>query len=189
MPQGATRNSEKRIKLLIQNLQFSKLAKNGICDHVVYLHFSDLASGPIWTLGEVSLYPSWPNIFLWPIRSNKNWGFGDLLGDLKKSEYWISIITINIAPKFYFNLWSLIIILFFPNPGFTPTYLSCPVCACSSLCWSISSSHHFSTTTLGWCATTPSPWWSHSSYFSSTSWHRLELIIRGFASSLVRLYF
>ena len=45
-------------------------------------------SGPIWTFGEVSLYSRWPPRTIW---SNKNWQFCNLLGDRKKSKYWVSI--------------------------------------------------------------------------------------------------
>ena len=41
MPPGATRNLEKRIVLLILNLQFSEMLENGVGDLVVHLHFSD----------------------------------------------------------------------------------------------------------------------------------------------------
>ena len=49
-------------------------------------------SCPIWTFREVSLYPSWPPCFLQTIRPNKNQWFGNLFGDRKKSEYWVSFI-------------------------------------------------------------------------------------------------
>ena len=46
-PPGATRNSEKRIVLLIVNLQFSKLSENGFIGvFVVHLHLSDLVIWP-----------------------------------------------------------------------------------------------------------------------------------------------
>ena len=54
-------------------------------------------SGPFWTFREVSLYPSWPRHFLRPIWSNKNQGFGVLVRDLKKSEYWVSIKNSKVA--------------------------------------------------------------------------------------------
>ena len=72
--------------LLIVNLQLSELLENGIGD-LLYTYISPIRLfGPIWTFGEVSSYPSWPRRFPRPIRSNKNQGFGDLLGDLKESE-------------------------------------------------------------------------------------------------------
>ena len=45
MPPGATRDLEKRILLLIVNLQFSKLSENGIGDLDVHLHFPIQLSG------------------------------------------------------------------------------------------------------------------------------------------------
>ena len=45
-PPGVTRNSEKRIVLLIVNLQFSKLSENGVGDLFVHLHFSDSVYWP-----------------------------------------------------------------------------------------------------------------------------------------------
>ena len=43
---GATRNLEKRIVLLIVNLQFSKLSENGVGDLFVDLHLSDSVYWP-----------------------------------------------------------------------------------------------------------------------------------------------
>ena len=54
-PPGATRNLEKRIVLLIVNLQFSKFSENGIND--LHLHISESV---FWQFGETSFNLSWP---------------------------------------------------------------------------------------------------------------------------------
>ena len=69
--------------------------------------------------------------------------------------------------------------------GFTLTFWFCRASACSSPCWSTSSSPLSWTTTHDWCATTPSPWWLPSSYSASTSWRLWGTNLLGFASALV----
>ena len=86
-PPGATRNLEKRILLLIVNLQFSKFVGKWYwwpCCTPTFLLFGFL------DIEEVSLDPSSYPI-LQTIWTSKNWGFGDLFGFLEKSKIWLWI--------------------------------------------------------------------------------------------------
>ena len=86
---------EKRIVLLVVNLQFSEFSENGISDLIVHLHNSESV---FWPIAETSLNLSWPcpvprkksldhnSKFWWPVRK-----FGKVDGlvwYLSKMAYW-----------------------------------------------------------------------------------------------------